>query len=193
MDDIEAEVVARFSRVATSPEQEQVFPVGAESAKALGYDAGVIDRLPQSVTESFSGVGNPHSLGEYRHGQTVLDLGCGAGLDSIIAARAVGTAGKVIAIDLTEAMIDKARKNAEALDLRNIEFIQGNISDLPLENESADVAITNGVFNLCPDKLKVLKEVLRVLRPGGRLQMADILLEEHVSPDEVAQKGAWSD
>jgi arsenite methyltransferase len=192
-DEIQAEVVERFSRIANTPEQEQKFPVGPDSAKALGYDACVIDELPHAVTESFTGVGNPLALGTLVSGQTVLDLGCGAGLDSILAAKAVAPTGKIVGIDMTKAMIDKAKKNAEVVDVENVEFIQGGIEDLPLDNESVDVAISSGVFNLCPDKPKVLREVFRVLRRGGRLQMADILLEDNVSPDEVARKGTWSD
>ena len=192
-DDIQAEIIERFTRIAQTPEQEQRFPVGPDSAKALGYDADAIDQLPRSVTESFTGVGNPLALGKFVSGQTVLDLGCGAGLDSILAAKAVAPTGKVIGIDMTKAMIDKAKKNAEVVGVGNLEFIQGDLEYLPLENESVDAAISNGVFNLCPDKPKVLREVFRVLRRGGRLQMADILLEDNVSPDEVARKGTWSD
>lgn len=179
---IQAEVIERFSRIAKTPEQEQKFPVGPDSAKALGYDADVIAQLPRSVTESFTGVGNPLALGRVMPGQAVLDLGCGAGLDSILAAKAVAPTGKVIGVDMTKAMIDKAKENTQALEVANVEFVQGSIEDLTLENESVDVAISNGVFNLCPDKPKVLREVFRVLRRGGRLQMADILLEDNVSP-----------
>ena len=193
MDDIQAEVIERFTRIAQMPEQEQKFPVGSDSAKALGYHVGVIDQLPRSVTESFTGVGNPLALGTFVSGQTVLDVGCGAGLDSILTARAVARTGKVIGIDMTKAMVDKAKNNAEAVGVGNVEFIRGSIEQLPLDNESVDVAISNGVFNLCSDKPKVLREVFRVLRPGGRLQMADILLEDNVSPEQVALKGTWSD
>ena len=167
--------------------------MGPESAKSLGYDSEEIDGLPASVTESFCGVGNPLGLGQLRAGQTVLDLGSGAGLDSFLAARRVGPGGKVVGVDMTDAMIAKARRNAEVLMLQNVEFIQAEIDSLPLDDESVDVATTNGVFNLCPDKPKVLAEVLRVLRPGGRLQMADILLHDDVTPEEVATKGSWSD
>ncbi len=192
-DEIRAGILERFSETALTPDQVKKFPLGPESAKSLGYDSEEIDGLPASVTESFCGVGNPLGLGQLRAGQTVLDLGSGAGLDSFLAARRVGPGGKVVGVDMTDAMIAKARRNAEVLMLQNVEFIQAEIDSLPLDDESVDVATTNGVFNLCPDKPKVLAEVLRVLRPGGRLQMADILLHDDVTPEEVATKGSWSD
>jgi arsenite methyltransferase len=192
-DQIKADIKQRFVKLALSPQEEQRFPVGPASAKRLGYDAQEIDALPGSATESFAGVGNPLALGELRPGQIVLDLGSGAGLDSIVAARKVAPTGKVIGVDLTTEMIKKAKRNAEAAGVTNAEFRQGEADALPVEDGSMDVVISNGVFNLCPDKPKVLAEVFRVLRPGGRIQMADILLEDGVTPEEVASKGTWSD
>lgn len=192
-EEIRAAVERRFAQVARSPSQERKFPVGPANAKKLGYDAQEIDTLPMSVTESFCGVGNPIGLGEVRLGQTVLDLGSGPGLDSLLAARRVESTGKVVGVDLCPEMVEKARHNAELLGLRNVEFVQGGIETLSLSHGSVDVVISNGVFNLCPDKPKVLAEAFRVLRPGGRLQMADILLHEDVTPEEVASKGEWSD
>ena len=192
-DALHASVVERFTNIATSPATEQKFPVGPQSAKRLGYDAAEIDALPPSVTESFCGVGNPLSLGEPRPGQTVLDLGCGAGLDTLHAARRVGLAGRCIGIDMTAAMIEKARKNAAAAGVGNVEFRQAEIERLPVDDGSVDLVISNGVFNLSTDKPRVLSEVFRVLRSGGRLQMADVLLEPQVTPEEAAKKGAWSD
>ena len=186
-------VTDRFTRTAKSPDQETVFPVGPGSAKNLGYDPNEVDRLPHSVTESFCGVGNPFSLGPIRTGDAVLDLGCGAGMDSILAATRVGALGTVIGIDMTPAMLRKAKENAVALSCDRIEFRNGMLEELPVEESSIDVAISNGVFNLCVDKPRVLREIFRVLRPGGRLQMADVLLHEHVTPEAVASKGAWSD
>ena len=192
-DDLRAAVRERFAAVASSPEQEKQFPVGPASAKKLGYDPQEIDALPPSVTESFCGVGNPLGLGEVGPGQTVLDLGSGPGLDSFLAARRVGPTGRVVGVDLCPQMVEKARCNAALLGLRNAEFLHAGIENLPLPDASVDVVISNGVFNLCPDKPGVLAEVFRVLRPGGRLQMADILLHEDVTPEEVAKKGEWSD
>ncbi len=192
-EDIQRAIEERFRRIALAPEQEKKFPLGPESARRLGYDPRELENLPAQVVESFCGVGNPLALGEIRPGDTVLDLGCGAGLDSILAARRVGPSGKVIGVDMTEAMLAKARRNAAAAGAANIEFRPGNLENLPLNNAAVDVAISNGVFNLCPDKPRALAETFRVLRPGGRLLMADILLEEEVTPEEVARRGAWSD
>jgi SAM-dependent methyltransferase len=190
---VQAQVQERFGRIATAPEQEQRFPVGPESAKRLGYKPQEIDRLPQSVTESFCGVGCPLALGEVHPGETVLDLGCGAGLDCFLAAQRVGPAGTVVGVDMTEKMINKARSHATALGLENVMFFLGRVEGLPLADETVDVTIANGVFNLCVDKPKALAETYRVLKPGGRLLMADILLEEQVTPEEVARLGSWSD
>jgi ubiquinone/menaquinone biosynthesis C-methylase UbiE len=132
-------------------------------------------------------------LGEPQPNQTVLDLGCGAGLDSLLAAQRVGPNGKVIGIDMTPRMIAKAQTNVEILGISNVEFVLGQIEELPLPSASVDLAISNGVFNLCPDKPRVLAEVFRVLKPNGRFQMADVLLERYVTPEEVAAKGSWSD
>ncbi len=191
--DITVMVRQRFGRIARTPTEEKRFPVGPGSAKALGYDAREIDQLPPEVTESFAGVGNPLSLAELTPGQAVLDLGCGAGLDTILAARRVGPTGKVVGVDMTGEMIGKTRRNVAALGIENVEVLHGSIESLPLGDASIDAAISNGVFNLCPDKPRALAEAFRVLKPGGRLLMADILLEEQIPPEEVARLGTWSD
>jgi SAM-dependent methyltransferase len=190
---VRAQVQERFGRIAAIPGKEQRFPVGPDSAKRLGYDPLEIDRLPASITESFCGVGNPLALGEVHPGEKVLDLGCGAGLDCFLAARRVSTGGTVVGVDMTEKMIAKARYNATALGLENIQFLLGAVESLQLDDETVDVVTANGVFNLCVDKPKALAETYRVLKPGGRLLVADILLEEQVTPDEVARLGSWSD
>jgi arsenite methyltransferase len=189
---IRGAIEQRFSRIARSPGTEKEFPVGPASAKLLGYPAGEIDALPGSVTESFAGVGNPFSLGEIEPGQTVLDLGCGAGMDCILAARTVGPAGKVVGVDSTEAMIVKAKRNAAESNVTNVEFLHGDVESLPVGGDTVDTVISNGVFNLCLDKSKVLREIFRVLRPGGRLFMADMILEAHVTPEKVRLMGSWS-
>jgi arsenite methyltransferase len=191
-DQIRASIKERYAGLARSPDSEKAFPVGPESAKALGYSADEIDSLPPSVTESFAGVGNPFLLGEPHAGQTVLDLGCGAGMDAVLAARKVGPSGKVIGVDITEEMLHKAQENADAIGLTNVEFQQGDVESLPLADKTVDVVISNGVFNLCLNKPRVVAEVLRVLRAGGRLLMADMLLEDHVTPEKVQLMGSWS-
>ncbi len=192
-EEIHSAVEQRFAQVACSPDKETKFPVGPESAKKLGYDPLEIDALPPSVTESFCGVGNPLGLGDVRPSQVVLDLGSGPGLDSLLAARRVRPTGKVVGVDLCLEMVQKARRNAALLGLHNAEFVIAGIENVPLPDLSVDVVISNGVFNLCPDKPRVLAEAFRVLRPGGRLQMADILLHDDMAPEEVAHKGEWSD
>jgi arsenite methyltransferase len=192
-DRIKAMIEERFVKVALDPAGERKFPVGPESARRLGYDAAEMDALPPRATESFAGVGNPLALGELRAGEVVLDLGCGAGMDSLLAARRVGPTGRVIGVDMTGAMVEKARANALAAGIGNVEFHLGEADHLPVDDRSVDVVISNGVFNLCRDKPGVLAEVFRVLRPGGGLQMADILLKEDVTPEQVAFKGEWSD
>jgi arsenite methyltransferase len=189
---IRESIKERYTRLARSPGMEEGFPIGPKSAKALGYSQSEIDGLPNSAAESFAGVGNPFSLGEIEPGQTVLDLGCGAGMDSILAARKVGPSGKVIGVDATEEMIVKAQRNAVSLNLPNVEFHHCDAESLPVASETVDVALSNGVFNLCLDKPKVLREVFRVLRPGGRFFMADMLLEDHVTPEKVQLMGSWS-
>jgi len=191
--DIEQAVKARFAALALHPAEEQRFPVGPESAKRLGYAARAIDTLPPAVTESFAGVGNPFALGDLQPGQRVLDLGCGAGMDSILAAQQVAPGGTVIGVDIVEEMLAKAQRNTEALGLCNLDYQLGRADALPVQTASVDVIITNGVFNLCVDKPKVIAEMFRVLRPGGRLHMADILLEEHVTSAQLAGMGTWSD
>lgn len=193
IDQIKQQIRERFVQVAVQPHAPQRFPTGPSSACKLGYDPDEIASLPAEVTESFAGVGNPFALGALWPGQTVLDLGCGAGMDSILAARRVGPTGRVIGVDMLEPMVEKARRNATASGVSNVEFHQAEADQLPIPDGSIDVVLSNGVFNLCLDKPRVLAEVYRVLRPGGRLQMADILLDEKVSPAEAEAKGAWSD
>ena len=192
-DNLRASVIDRFRKVATAPDQETKFPVGPESAKKLGYDPCEVDALPSAVTESFCGVGNPFSMGEPQPGQTILDLGCGAGFDTLLAAQRVGPNGKVIGIEMTPEMIVKARNNAETLGLANVELFLGEIEHLPLPDASVDLVISNGVFNLCPDKPKVLGEIFRVLSRAVGSRWQTSCLELHVTPQELASKGSWSD
>jgi arsenite methyltransferase len=191
--DIEADIKSRYAALANNPSLEKAFPVGPNSAKKLGYSPVTIDSLPKVVVESFAGVGNPFELGELVSGQVVLDLGCGAGMDSILASRLVGSAGEVIGVDLVPEMVAKATANAKACGAQNVTFVGGNAEQIPLPDESVDVIITNGVFNLCVDKDRVVGEMFRVLKPGGRLQMADIFLEDQLTTEELKGLGGWSE
>lgn len=149
-------------------------------AQALGYDT---EGMPLSSTESFAGCGNPVALASLREGEVVLDLGSGAGLDMFVASKKVGVNGKVIGVDMTPAMIEKAKKNAEELGITNVDFRFGDIEDMPVDNDSVDVVISNCVINLAPDKAKVFREAYRVLRPGGRIMVSDIVLSKPLPRD----------
>ena len=146
-----------------------------------------MEGIPESSIESFAGTGNPFSLGEIRPGERVIDIGCGAGIDSLIAAKKVGSDGKVIGIDMTEAMLDKARQACEDAGLRQVEFQYGHAENLPVPDGWADVVISNGVINLTPDKKATFREMARALNPEGRLQIGDILVQKKV-PDSAKRK-----
>jgi SAM-dependent methyltransferase len=192
-DQFRTQMKQRFVTMALDPQAKQRHPSGPASAKRLGYDAAAIDAVPVQITESFCGVGNPLALGELRPGETVLDVGCGAGLDSLLAARRVGPTGRVVGVDMTEEMVAKAQANAGAAGVGNTAFYHGEADRLPVADESVDVVISNGVVNLCLDKPAVLAELVRILTPGGRVQMADILLDDTVSQHQAERKGLWSD
>jgi ubiquinone/menaquinone biosynthesis C-methylase UbiE len=158
----------------------------------LGYGDGDVDWLPPSTVESFAGTGNPFSMGWLGEGAVVLDIGCGGGFDTLLAARRVGPRGRVIAVDMTEAMLEKTRAGATTLGLKNVEARLGFAEDLPVASESVDVVISNGVINLCPDKIAVMHEVYRVLKPGGRFQIADIVVHKEVPQDAKDDIDLWS-
>jgi len=153
-------------------------------AEALGYDT---EGMPLSATESFAGCGNPVALASLKEGEVVLDLGSGAGLDMFVASEKVGATGKVIGIDMTPAMIEKAKKNAEELGITNVDFRFGDIEDIPVDDNSVDVVISNCVINLAPSKAKVFQEAFRVLKPGGRVMVSDIVLSKPL-PKEVSDE-----
>ena len=175
-----------YDEVASQPDKGFHFHVGRFLADRLDYPADEVEALPDSAVESFAGVGNPFEPGSLKPGETVLDLGSGAGFDAILAARQVGPTGRVIGVDMTPSMNAKASANAQPLGLTNVEFREGFLEDLPVESNSIDVVISNGVINLCPDKDAVFAEVNRVLKPGGRLQIADIVVQRDVG-DSVRQ------
>jgi SAM-dependent methyltransferase len=186
LDQLRSAIQDEYTDVASCPWKGFHFHTGRFLADRLGYPAERVESLPDSVIESFSGVGNPFSWGDLAPGETVIDLGSGAGFDALLAAQMVGRDGRVIGVDMTPAMLSKARANAQLLDQTNIEFREGLLEELPIPNDSVDAVISNGVINLCPDKAVVLSEAYRVLKPGGRLQIADIIVGKAV-PDGAKQ------
>jgi SAM-dependent methyltransferase len=186
------QIKAKYTEVALEPEKGFHFHTGRPLAAMLGYGEADVDWLPPSTVESFAGTGNPFSMGRLAVGEAVLDIGCGAGFDTLLAARQVGPRGRVIAVDMTEPMLDKTRAGAVALGLRNVDARLGFAEELPVESESVDVVISNGVINLCPDKIAVMREVHRVLKPGGRFQIADIVVHREVPQDAKDDIDLWS-
>ena len=180
------EIQEKYTEVASSPELTFHFHHGLPLAKILEYPEELMAGLPDEAVESFAGVGNPFSVGEIAPGETVLDIGSGSGFDSIIAATMVGLTGKVIGVDMTDAMLEKSRKTAKTLGLTQLEFKKGYAEELPVPDGSVDVVISNGVINLTPDKSASFNEVFRVLKPGGRLYLADIVAYKKV-PDAVRE------
>jgi len=175
---LRSEVSRIYSRVAADPDGDFHFHRGpAYAAEFLGYDSAELAALPAECTASFAGIANPHSIAPILPGETVLDIGCGAGTDLLLAARRVGPGGRAIGIDMTEAMRDRATGSAAAAGLTNVEVHLADATAIPLHNASVDVVISNGVLNLVPEKEKGFQEIRRVLRPGGRLQLADIALD----------------
>ncbi len=191
-DALRGQVRDKYTDVALTPEKGFHFHTGRPLARMLGYDGAIVDSLPQGAVESFAGTGNPFSFGDLRPGETVLDIGCGAGFDTLIAARQVGPTGRVIAVDMTPAMLEKTAAGVRQLGLDNVDCRQGLAEALPLEDESVDVVISNGVINLCPDKMAVMKEVQRVLKPGGRFQIADIIVQREVPQHSKDDIDLWT-
>ena len=184
---------AMYTRVVTEPQGTFHFHRGPEYAVAvLGYSAAALATLPAEVTAAFSGIGNPLRVAALRTGMTVVDVGCGAGLDLLLAARAVGPSGRAIGIEMTEPMAAHARRGADAAGLENVEVRSGDAVALPIETESVDVLISNGVLNLVPEKETAAREMYRVLKAGGELCLADIALERAVSDDARRDVDLWT-
>ena len=181
-----------YKVVAESPQQGFHFHTGRPLARMLDYAEEWLADVPEASIESFAGTGNPFSLGNLLPGEQVVDIGSGAGIDSLIASKMVGAKGRVVGVDMTPAMLVKARQAASEMSAGNVEFKEGSIEHLPVADEWADVVISNGVFNLSPDKTAVLAEMYRVLKPGGRLQIADILVESPVPEEAKSQIDLWT-
>ncbi|HZD26690.1 MAG TPA: methyltransferase domain-containing protein [Alphaproteobacteria bacterium] len=186
------EVRKKYRDVAIRPHGEYHFHTGRPLAARLGYDPEVVDALPDEAVESFAGVANPFSLRGLEAGEQVVDLGSGGGFDCFIAGGKVGPKGHVVGIDMTEEMLARSRQTAQAMGLSNVEFREGLIEELPVEDGWADVVISNGVINLCADKQRAFSEMRRVLKPGGHLQFADIANGKPVPASAVANIDLWT-
>jgi SAM-dependent methyltransferase len=191
-DQLRVEIQKHYAEVATSPNHEFHFHTGREAARQVGYDDAIIDEIPDEVIASFAGVANPFHFGLPRSGETVLDVGSGGGVDAIIAAKAVGPEGRVIGVDMTPEMIDAARRNSDRMSLSNVEFREGLIERLPLDAQSVDLVISNGVLNLMVDKHGAYRQIERVLKPGGRFQIADICVDKPVSEEAKRNIDLWT-
>ena len=186
------EVQHKYTEVAAQPDQTFHFHHGRPLAEMLGYPMAQVDTMPPQAVESFAGVGNPLALGPLHPGETVLDVGSGGGFDCFIAGQSVGPGGKVIGVDMTEAMLEKSRATARQMGLNQVEFRHGFVEELPVPDASIDVVMSNGVINLCPDKYKVFAEIFRVLKPGGRLYLADIVVHKPVPDGAKANVDLWT-
>lgn len=186
------EVKDKYREVACNPHGEFHFHTGRRAARRLGYDPELVDPLPDAAVESFAGVANPFALRGLSRGEKVVDAGSGAGFDCFVAARSVGPEGRVVGVDMLDAMLEKARASARTLGLGNVEFREGLLEELPVEDGWADVVISNGVFNLCADKKQAFNEAWRVLRPGGHLQFADIANGKPVPASAIANIDLWT-
>ena len=191
-DALRDQVRAKYREVALKPGADFHFHTGRGLASRLGYDDGAVGALPDRAVESFAGVGNPFSLRRLAAGEKVVDVGSGGGFDSFIAAGQVGPGGQVTGVDMTPEMLDKARQTAGELGLWQVEFREGLAEALPVEDGWADVVISNGVINLCADKRAVFAEIRRVLRPGGRLQFADIANGRPVPVEAMRDIDLWT-
>jgi arsenite methyltransferase len=190
-EELKGEIVRMYQEIADNPQAEFHFYHGREAAEMFGYTREWLDRAPAGAVASFAGVGNPHERSNLQPGETVLDLGSGAGLDAIVASWKVGASGKVIGVDLNPAMCHKAQAHAAATGT-SMECHEGRMEDIPLPDESVDVVISNGVINLSFQKRKVVEEMFRVLKPGGRISITDIVSAKQLSQSIVNDPKLWA-
>ena len=187
------EISAMYARVAIAPEGEFHFHRGpAYAAGKLGYDPRELERLPAEVTARFAGVGNPHVIAPLPAGATVVDVGCGGGMDLLLAALHVGPTGRAIGVDMTAQMREQAQAGAKTLALTHVEVRDGDATQLPIDDGSVDVVISNGVLNLVPLKDRAIAEIARVLKPGGRVQIADIVIGEELPDSALRDIDLWT-
>jgi arsenite methyltransferase len=187
------EVQSIYSRVADAPQGEFHFHRGpAYAAQMLGYDSAELAALPADVTSSFAGVANPHAIAPIPTGATVVDIGCGAGMDLLLAAKRVGPAGLAIGVDMTEAMRQRAATGAAQCGLHHVDVRAGDATNLPVDTASVDIVISNGVLNLVPEKERAVAEIARILKPGGRVQIGDILIGEVLDDTALADIDLWT-
>ncbi|MEX0720935.1 MAG: methyltransferase domain-containing protein [Balneolaceae bacterium] len=186
-------VQAMYDDVASTPDKEFHFPTGRNSCLNLGYPEEELNAIPATAIESFAGVGYPFISDVIKPGDTVVDIGSGSGADVMIAALKTGSEGKIYGIDITPAMITKAKENIEKAGMENIEIIESHADNLPLDENSVDVVTSNGVINLVPDKDKAFEEIHRILKPGGQLQIADIVLSKPVSDKSKSNAQLWAE
>jgi arsenite methyltransferase len=188
---LKSEIKKTYASVSNEPEREFIFPTGRAWAEDLGYPPE-LGNVPDTAVESFAGVANPWLLGQLEPGERVLDLGSGAGTDSLVASQMVGEEGRVTGIDMTPEMLAKARAAATEMSAVNVEFVEGEAERVPFADESFDVVISNGVIDLIPDKEAVFGELFRVLVPGGRMQIADVTIQNPVSEEGRRNIDLWT-
>jgi arsenite methyltransferase len=191
-EELRVRISEKYRDVAMTPELGFHFHTGAALARMLAYPDAVVALLPAGTVDSFAGTGNPFLFGDLRPGEAVVDVGCGAGFDTLIAASQVGPDGTVIAVDMTPEMRAKAAHGARQLGFSQVEVREGFAESLPVGDGFADVVISNGVINLCPDKQAVFREMHRVIKPGGRIQVGDILVHQEVPQDAKDDIDLWS-
>ena len=192
MDRIVEGIRKKYAEASITPQGLFNYPTGREGLKGLGYDFKIVETIPKPVIDSFCGVGNPFYLGPIHKGENVLDIGCGGGFDVIFAATEVGPEGQVTGIDVTPEMLERSKKNLRETSLANVTFRQATAEALPFPNDNFDVIISNGVFNLIPNKAKAFSEVFRVLKLSGRLMVADQILIGELSKDQKLSAESWA-